>query len=64
LICNSIFETGRQCLLDLRAVPSKWKLRLKLIFILLSKFEGKMQPEGIEGQFYPLQVYFLRICGH
>ena len=23
-----------------------------------------MQPEGIEGQFYPLQVYFLRICGH
>jgi hypothetical protein len=23
LICNSIFETGRQCLLDLRAVPSK-----------------------------------------
>ena len=23
LICNSIFETGRQCLLNLRAVPSK-----------------------------------------
>ena len=62
LICNSIFQTGRQCFYILRVIPSKWKLHLKSAFILISKFDGKMQPEGIEGQFYPLQVYFLRIC--
>ena len=64
LISNSIFHTGRQCLYNLRAIPSKWKLHLNLVFILLSRFEGKMQPVGIEGQFYPLHAYFPRIKGH